>query len=92
MGKTKRMIYIREENQEFYDGIENKSDFVNECLKTARLGGVDNIKTTEVSEGPLEEPEKVADVSTASESMRERDLRRLKEYRAKQGFYDPTKV
>lgn len=91
MSKAKRMIYIREENVEFYDSLENKSDFVNECLKTARLGGVDNIKTTEVEEGPVEQASNLGGVQDAVQAMRDRDARVLKEYREKQGLYDPTK-
>lgn len=90
MGKTKRMIYIREENIEFYDAVENKSDFVNECLKTARLGGVTDIKTTEVEEGPIEAPTQTEGVKDQLQAMHDRDASRLKEYREKNGQYDPT--
>lgn len=38
MNKQKRMIYIYEENVEFYNSLENKSEFINEQLKNARLG------------------------------------------------------
>lgn len=37
MTKQKRMIYIYEENLDYYDEIENKSEFINEALKQARL-------------------------------------------------------
>lgn len=91
MSKTKRMIYIREENLAFYETLENKSDFINECLKTARLGGVDNIKTTEVSEGEVV-PSNLGSTHDAVQAMRDRDARRLAEYRKKNGLYDPTKA
>lgn len=90
MGKTKRMIYIRDENVEFYDKLDNKSDFVNECLKTARLGGVEEIKTTEVDEGPIEQASNMGGVVSAVEAMKVRDKARLDEYRKKKGLYDPT--
>lgn len=90
MSKAKRMIYVREENLAFYEELKNKSDFINECLKTARLGGVDNIKTTEVEEGPLPTPTRTAGVNDAVQTMRDRDARLLKEYRKAHGMYDPT--
>lgn len=34
--KNKRMIYIWEENLDFYEELENKSDFVNYALRKAR--------------------------------------------------------
>lgn len=37
MTKQKRMIYIYEENVEFYDNLENKSIFINEALKDGRI-------------------------------------------------------
>lgn len=30
------MVYIYEENLDFYEGIDNKSEFINEALKQAR--------------------------------------------------------
>lgn len=91
MSKTKRMIYVREENLEFYDSLENKSDFINEALKLARLGGVENLKVTEVEEGEVPS-NGTAGVHEAVETMRERDARILSEYRAKHGLYDPTRT
>jgi len=88
MSKTKRMIYVREENAEFYDSLENKSDFINEALKLARLGGVDNLKVTEVEEGPI--PSNADGVHGAIASMRERDLKKLQDYRKANGLYNPT--
>lgn len=90
MSKTKRMIYIRDENVDFYDDLENKSDFVNECLKTARLGGVTDLKTVEVEEGPVVESSATSNTVDALAAMRERDRLRLAEYRKKHGLYDPT--
>lgn len=90
MSQAKRMIYIREENLAFYNTLENKSDFINECLKTARLGGVDNIKTTEVEEGPVEQASNLGGVQDAVQAMRERDAKRLADYRKRNGLYDPT--
>lgn len=86
------MIYIREENVGFYDSLDNKSDFVNECLKTARLGGVDNIKTTEVEEGPVETSSNLGGVQDAVAAMRERDKKRLAEYRKQHGIPAPTEA
>ncbi len=92
MSKTKRMIYIREDNVDFYDALENKSDFVNECIKTVRLGGVSNIKVTEVQEGNIETTNNTGGIQDAVQAMRDRDAARLKEYRKKKGLYDPTKA
>lgn len=36
MNKQKRMIYVYEENVEFYDNLENKSEFINKQLSGAR--------------------------------------------------------
>ncbi len=36
MNKQKRMIYIYDENVEYYDSLANKSEFVNEKLRLAR--------------------------------------------------------
>lgn len=36
MGKQKRMIYIYEENVDFYEALENKSEFINESIKLAK--------------------------------------------------------
>ncbi len=88
------MIYIKPENVEFYDSLENKSDFINGCLQTALLGGVRDLGTKEISErvvGDGSETAQTQDAKAGVESMRERDLNRLREYRAKQGLYDPTK-
>lgn len=91
MSKTKRMIYIRQDNLDFYETLENKSDFINECLKTARLGGVDNIKVEEVDEGPVTQTS-LTPVHDAVQAMRERDAKVLAEYRKKNGLYDPTEA
>lgn len=88
MGATKRMIYIREENIDFYDKLENKSGFINEALELARLGGVENLKVTEVGET---ESSNTGDLQDSVESMEQRDARRLKEYREAKGLPDPTK-
>lgn len=37
MNKQKRMVYIYEENLEFYDSLENKSQFVNDALQDRRI-------------------------------------------------------
>lgn len=34
--KLKRMIYVWEENLEFYDSLENKSDFINRKIAEAK--------------------------------------------------------
>lgn len=34
--KSKRMVYIWEENLDFYDSLENKSDFINRCIQEAQ--------------------------------------------------------
>lgn len=90
MSQVKRMIYVQGENLKFYNSLNNKSGFINECLKTARLGGVDNIKVTEVSEGDIGNTNQASTLSDATESMRERDARRLKDYRERKGLYDPV--
>lgn len=92
MSQAKRMIYIRDENLKFYNTLENKSDFINECLKTARLGGVDNIKTTEVDEAEPTEDQSRQGLETydAVEAMRKRDLMVLAEYRKKNGITPPA--
>lgn len=90
MSSNKRMVYIQPENLEFYDSLENKSDFINGALKTARLGGVTDLKTTEVEEGEVVPEGRSADVHSQVNAMRERDAQRLKEYRKKMGLYDPT--
>lgn len=90
MSKTKRMIYVREENVEFYDSLENKSDFINDALKLARLGGVNNSKIEE-----LPEPKAVLpglEVHQALEAMKERDRRLLAEYRERNGIKPPAGV
>lgn len=89
MSKTKRMIYVREENLEFYDSLKNKSDFINEALKLARLGGVDSLGATEVSEGDIAS-NGAGGVQDAVQAMKDRDLKRLQEYRKRNGLYDPT--
>lgn len=83
------MIYIWQDNLDFYNALENKSDFINECLKTARLGGVDNIKTTEVDEGPVAQTS-LTPVHDAVQAMRDRDARILAEYRKKNNLPNPT--
>lgn len=90
MSKPKRMIYIREENLAFYDSLENKSDFINEAIKLARAGGVDSLKVTEVSEGEVSS-NSANGVVDAVQAMKDRDLKRLQEYRKAHGQYDPTK-
>jgi hypothetical protein len=35
--KQKRMIYIYEENLEFYDALKNKSQFINDALQDSRV-------------------------------------------------------
>lgn len=91
MSKAKRMIYIREENLEFYDGLDNKSDFINEALKLARLGGVDSLKVLEVAE--TETPSNaMPGVHDAVAAMRERDAKILAEYRKKNNLPDPTRA
>lgn len=92
MSKTKRMIYVWDENVEFYDKLPNKSEFLNEAMKTARLGGVDSLKVTEVEEGEVAQTSNVGEVHDSLAAMRERDAKRLAEYRAKKGLYDPTKA
>lgn len=37
MSKQKRMIYVYEENLDFYDNLENKSQFFNDALQDARV-------------------------------------------------------
>lgn len=37
MNKQKRMIYIYEENLDFYDELENKSQWINDKLQDARV-------------------------------------------------------
>lgn len=83
------MIYVRDENVDFYDALENKSDFINESLKTARLGGVNDIKVTEVAE-ETKEAKQSGSVHDALDAMRKRDKARLAEYRKQKGLYDPT--
>lgn len=90
MSQAKRMIYIRDENLDFYNTLENKSDFINECLKTARLGGVDNIKVSEVEEGAVIDPNAASSLGNALDAMRERDLKALEEYRKKNGITPPA--
>lgn len=91
MGKTKRMIYIWEENLEFYDELENKSEFLNYALRVARLGGPGtNFKVEEV--GEKEVSSNAGGTQDALEAMKERDAKILAEYRKKMGLYDPTKV
>lgn len=34
--KQKRMIYIYEENLDFYDSLDNKSEFINEALSKSQ--------------------------------------------------------
>lgn len=94
MSQAKRMIYIREDNLEFYNSLENKSDFINEAIKTARLGGVDNLKTTEVAETEPNEGEsrQGLEVVDALEAMRIRDKKRLDEYRERNGITPPAGV
>lgn len=36
MTKQKRMVYIYEENLDFYESIENKSEFINAALKEGK--------------------------------------------------------
>jgi hypothetical protein len=36
MSKNKRMIYIWDENVEFYDSLTNKSDFINRRISESR--------------------------------------------------------
>lgn len=36
MSKNKRMIYIWDENLEFYDSLQNKSDFINRLMANAK--------------------------------------------------------
>lgn len=36
--KLKRMIYIYEENLEFYDALDNKSSFINELIFREKKG------------------------------------------------------
>lgn len=38
MGKQKRMVYIYEENIDFYEELENKSEFINESIRLAKSG------------------------------------------------------
>lgn len=83
------MIYVRDENVEFYDSLENKSDFINEALKLARLGGVQDLKVTEKAE---EEQIGLPDIHDAVESMQERDERLLKEYRERNGIAPPARL
>lgn len=87
MSKTKRMIYIREDNLDFYDALENKSEFVNDALVAARDGVVHNIKDKQVVGNTQTENSK-----DQLEKMRERDLQRLKEYREKNGIAPPAGV
>lgn len=44
------MIYIWEENEEFYSSLENKSDFINKALARER-------KRQEIPGNPLEHPD-----------------------------------
>lgn len=37
MSKQKRMIYIYEENLDFYDTLPNKSQFINDALQDSRV-------------------------------------------------------
>lgn len=90
MSKNKRMIYIQPDNIEFYDKLENKSEFINDSLKLARLGGVDNLKVTEIAEDTGNERVGL-EAYDALEAMRKRDQKILKEYRKKNGLYDPVK-
>lgn len=55
--KLKRMIYIYEENLDFYNNLENKSEFVNDALQDARITGriknvPSNPKVTETKTAP----------------------------------------
>lgn len=36
MNKQKRMVYIYEENVEYYDSLKNKSEFINEKIRLAK--------------------------------------------------------
>lgn len=90
MSDNKRMIYIKPENLEFYNGLENKSDFINGALETARLGGVEDLKTTEVAEGQVGSNRQGLEAVDAVEAMRKRDAERLKKYREQKGLYDPV--
>ena len=45
MSKQKRMIYVYEENVDFYDDLENKSEFINEQMTRARVG--EEVKETD---------------------------------------------
>ncbi len=49
MKKQKRMIYIYEENLEFYEGLANKSQWINDKLQDARI---DNRIKPEPGEDP----------------------------------------
>ncbi len=42
MNKQKRMIYVYEENVEFYDSLANKSEFINEKLRIAKRTDVND--------------------------------------------------
>ena len=50
--KLKRMIYVYEENVEFYDSLENKSSFINDMLfaeqrkRKAANSRIDYVKET----------------------------------------------
>ena len=67
MTKQKRMIYIYEENLDYYDALENKSDFINRALAKGK------------SQEPVKDPDdinyiqrKIAEIDRARKAEAER--------------------
>lgn len=61
MSQVKRMIYIWPENLEFYNSIDNKSDFINRAIAKARIEGQESSELT--SPTVPEESEEVTDIN-----------------------------
>lgn len=64
MNKQKRMIYIYEENVDFYDALENKSALVNDILTRERLKNKPNENMDFVRQ-------KIAEIDARSKKARE---------------------
>jgi putative NIF3 family GTP cyclohydrolase 1 type 2 len=83
MNKQKRMIYIYEENVEFYDNLDNKSQFINDALQDARIDTrikePNDTVTNEVGDKP--QVDQNASIEEQIEQTRQRDLDILRKSR-----------
>lgn len=89
MNKQKRMIYIWGDNLEFYDKLENKSEFINQKIAEERNGSQTLKENVQAAREQLEVPEKFPGYDHPDPRMRE--LRRdiwVKENRDKKRLAD----